>query len=188
MDDGWVVFCHEDFERTNDLASLLQRCDKNVLYGAIGGVRRGLLGFGMQVVYGNMLETKKSDFSRKWQPGKAIANPILVEAFDCCCMIVHSFLIRKYGLRFDEALEFDLYVEDFCANARVKYGIKSVVLPFSCCHHSGSVGSERLNRHLPYLRDKYPRNCFVGTIAYFGTPNWQKRLQDFMVNALRKCK
>lgn len=184
-DDGWIVFCHEDFEIMDNLVAKLQGCDKNVLYGAVGSARRGLLGFGMQVVYGNMLETQRNDFGKIWQPGRTIANPTLVETFDCCCLIVHSSLIRRYDLRFDEALEFDLYVEDFCASAMVTHGIRSIVLPFSCCHHSGSQGTERLTRHLSYLKGKYPNNSFAGTIAYFGTPSWQKRFQDSIMNRLR---
>lgn len=176
--DAWLIFCHEDFELREDISSLLDGLDRMALHGVVGAVRRGFAGFGKQIIYGNMTERGRNGDGGEWHVGKCIARATEVEAFDCCCLMVHSSLIAKYGLRFDERLEFDLYVEDFCASAKVKYGIRSFVHPVKCCHHSGSRATERLYRHLPYLEAKYPHDCFVGTLVYFGTPSWQKRLQD----------
>ena len=127
-----------------------------------------------------MTEKKRSGDGDVWCPGQAVDSPVEVETFDCCCLIVHSSLVKKHKLRFDENLAFDLYVEDFCATARVKHGIRSFVQPVKCCHHSGSRPTERLYRHLPYLKEKYPQNCFAGSCVYFGTPTWRKRLQDLL--------
>lgn len=178
--EAWFVFCHEDFELREDISSLLAMWDHLALHGVVGGARRGFAGFGMQVIYGNMTEQRRDGAGGEWHVGRHIERATEVEAFDCCCLMVHSSLINKYGLRFDECLEFDLYVEDFCAAAKVNYGIRSLVHPIKCCHHSGSRATERLYRHLPYLKEKYPHNCFVGTLVYFGTPSWQKRLQDWL--------
>ena len=179
--DAWLIFCHEDFELREDIAPLLDGQDRMALHGVVGAARRGFAGFGKQVIYGNMTERGRSGDGGEWHVGKCITRATEVEAFDCCCLMVHSSLIAKYGLRFDERLEFDLYVEDFCAAAKVKYGIRSFVHPVKCCHHSGSRATERLYRHLPYLKEKYPHNYFVGTLVYFGTPSWQKRLQDWIM-------
>ena len=184
--ESWFIFCHEDFEFQEDIVPLLERVDKNSLHGVVGAARKGFAGFGMQVIYGNMTEVNRNGSGGMWQPGRSIARPVEVDAFDCCCLIVHSSLVKKYGLRFDENLFFDLYVEDFCALAKVKHGIRSYVHPVKCCHHSGSRPTDRLFRHLPYLKEKYPGNCFVGTLTYFGTPTWQKRLQDRIVSAIRR--
>ena len=183
--ESWFVFCHEDFEFQEDVVSLLEHFDKDSLHGVVGAARRGFAGFGMQVIYGNMTEVNRDGSGKEWQPGRKIVQAVEVEAFDCCCLIVHSSLVKKYRLRFDETLLFDLYVEDFCALAKVKHGIRSYVHPVKCCHHSGSRATDRLIRHLPYLKEKYPNNCFVGTLTYFGTPSWQKRLQDMTVSAIR---
>lgn len=183
--ESWFVFCHEDFEFQEGVAPLLERFDKNSLHGVVGAARRGFAGFCMQVIYGNMTEVNRNGSGGMWQPGRSIARPVEVDAFDCCCLIVHSSLVEKYGLRFDENLLFDMYVEDFCAQAKVKYGIRSYVHPVKCCHHSGSRATDRLLRHLPYLKAKYPSNCFVGTLTYFGTPSWQKRLQDWVVMRMK---
>jgi len=89
-------------------------------------------------------------------------------------------------MRFDEKLEFDLYVEDFCADARLRFGVKSYVIQMEACHHSGSIATERLWRHLPYLAAKYPDNAFVGSLTYFGTPDWRKRIQDWIAHVILK--
>ena len=175
---AWFVFCHEDFEFQEDAAHLLERLDKNRLHGPVGAKCKGFAGFGMQVLYGNMTEINRDGSGEPWNPAGKISKAVEVEAFDCCCLIVHSSLVEKHGLRFDENLLFDLYVEDFCASAKVACGIRSFVEPIECRHHSGSKATGRLRRHLPYLQKKYPCDCFVGTLTYFGTPSWQKRLQD----------
>ena len=182
--DSWFVFCHEDFELREKLSELVDNFDKRFLHGVVGGCRKGLCGFGMQVIYGNMIEVNRDGSGVAWYPGRFVSRPLVVEAFDCCCLIVHSSLVKKYNLRFDENVYFDFYVEDFCAMAKVKYRILSYVHPVKCCHHSGSKATERFYRHLPYLEKKYPKNCFVGTLTYFGTPTWQKRLQDKMMRLL----
>ena len=180
--ESWFIFCHEDFEFQEDLKSLQNKLDKNSLHGVIGGKRAGFMGFGMQIVYGNMTEIKRNGDGIPWNPGKIISKPVKVEAFDCCCLIVHSSLIKKYDLRFDENLLFDFYIEDFCAAAKTKHKIKSYVHPITSRHHSGSKATNRLYRHLPYLKEKYPRNCFVGTITYFGTPSLGKKIQDIILS------
>ena len=184
--EAWFIFCHEDFELREDISPLLERLDHLSLHGVVGAAKRGLAGFAMQVIYGNMVGCRRDGKGEEWCVGKHIEKTTEVETFDCCCMMVHSSLIAKYGLRFDEHLLFDMYVEDFCASVKVKYGIRSYVHPVKCCHHSGSLATERLYRHLPYLKKKYPHNCFVGTLVYFGTPSWQKRLQDWILEKSKR--
>lgn len=184
--ETWFMFCHEDFEPQEDISALLATADRSALHGVVGGVRRGFAGFGRQVIYGNMTERRRDGEGEERRVGRGIERMVEVEAFDCCCLIVHSSLIQKFHLRFDERLLFDLYVEDFCAAAKVFHGVRSFVHPVKCCHHSGSRATERLYRHLPYLKAKYPRNCFVGTLVYFGTPNWRKRLQDGAMASWRR--
>ena len=184
--ESWFIFCHEDFEFQEDIIPLLGRFDKGSLHGVVGAARKGFAGFGMQVIYGNMTEINRDGSGGTWNPGQRVSGDVEVETFDCCCLIVHSSLVAKHRLRFDEKLLFDLYVEDFCAFAKVRHAIRSYVHPVKCCHHSGSKATRRLCRHLPYLKEKYPKEYFVGTLVYFGSLSWQKQLQDWIVNWYRK--
>ena len=183
--DAWLVFCHEDFEFLENPCEVVKRLDKDALYGPIGHLRVGLFGFGAQRVRGEISITKKGN-SLAWKIGRRLSRPARVETFDCCCLIVHSSLVKRHGLRFDEILEFDMYVEDFCATAYEMYNVPSYAVQMEACHHSDATASGRLWRHLPYLAGKYKNHCYTGTLAYFGTPSWQKRLQDRLVCCFRK--
>ena len=177
---AWLVFCHEDFEFEENIAGKLNGLDKGRLYGPVGSKRGGFCGIGMQRVLGQIKACAK-DGSKLRVDGVPTKFFTEVDTFDCCCLIVHSSLVEKFHLRFDPILEFDLYVEDFCALANVNHGVKSVVLPFVACHHSDSRATGRLYRHLPYLKKKYPHNCFCGTCAYFGAPPLLMRLEDWLL-------
>ena len=186
-DESWFMFCHEDFEPLENVVERIDglNLDKTALYCPIGCRRKGMFGFGMQVYCGEMKECKRADGSQSWMVGSAIEKPVEVETFDCCCMLAHSSLVERFGLRFDEELLFDLYVEDLCASCKVQHGISAFAIPLKACHYSGSVPTTRLRRHLPYLRKKYPHNYFTGTCTYFGTPTWQMRLQNFILSVIR---
>ena len=182
LHEAWFIFCHEDFEFIEDPGLTVNGLATSALYGPIGSARIGFWGFGMQVTRGCIKWSKKGeacDDSRII--GHYLTRPTLVETFDCCCLIVHSSLVNQYKLRFDEKLEFDLYVEDFCASAKEQYNILSYAVQMDVCHHSDSPAAERLWRHLPYLAEKYKTRYFTGTLTYFGTPSWQKRLQDWVL-------
>ena len=179
--DAWFVFCHEDFEFLENPCEIVKGLDKNALYGPIGHLRVGLFGFGVQRVRGEISITRKDDL-HSWKIGRRVAKPAKVETFDCCCLIVHSSLVKRLGLRFDEKLEFDMYVEDFCAAAYERCNVPSYVIQMEACHHSDATASDRLWRHLPYLKEKYKKHSYTGTLTYFGTPSWQKRLQDWLVS------
>lgn len=166
----WFVFCHEDFEFCEPLHPLLDNLPQDSLYGPIGCARKGIFPFRHQAFLGQITEQNRDGSGEPWIVGRKVKPMTPVETFDCCCLIVHSSLIQKYHLRFDEELAFDLYVEDFCAMAKVKHNIPSRILPFKAIHHSGSKPTDRLYRHLPYLANKYPRNCFCASCTYFGTP------------------
>ena len=184
---AWFVFCHEDFEPLESLEPLLEGLSPVSVYGTIGCKPFWLLGLGVHVNLGIMMECRWDGAGSPWVCGKSWGckwRP-RVDTVDCCCLIVHSSLVEKFHLRFDENLSFNLYVEDFCAMARVKHGVRCRVLPFRSLHHSGSPTTGRLYRHLPYLAKKYPRNCFCGTCAYFGAMpslmRWWRRRRGYPV-------
>lgn len=178
---AWFAFVHEDFEIRDDLVAKLRDCETDSLWGPIGCYRQSFLGIGRQKYVGCILVAdSQTDFGLR-PFGNAVPKGVKVETFDCCCLLVHSSLVEKYHLRFDPELRFDLYVEDFCASAYVNHGIRSRILPFGAAHHSSSVPQDRYYRHMPYLRKKYPRNCFVGTCSYFGTMPPMMRLQRWLM-------
>lgn len=183
--ESWLIFCHEDYEFLEPIAPYLESLDKTNLYGQVGAIRYGFAGFGMQTIIGNLFCIDREETLPIKPLGRRIQRMTRTETFDCCCLIVHSSLVKKFNLRFDEKLLFDFYVEDFCATAFVSHGIKSYVLPIKACHHSTSEATERLFRHLPYLKEKFPKHCFVSTLVYFGTFTWEKRLQDAIMKFAR---
>ena len=182
---AWFIFCHEDFEICEYIVPILNTLSPDFLYGPIGCARKGFFPFRHQVFLGLIAEQKRGGSGEVWSVGRPVKPNTEVETFDCCCLIVHSTLIEKYHLRFDETLLFDLYIEDFCATARIKHEIHSRILPFKAIHHSGSRPTERLYRHLPYLRQKYPHDFFCASCTYFGTPSWLTRIERQLITLLR---
>jgi len=167
---AWFVFCHEDFELLEDIQPFLKSLDSTKLYGPIGAklehAHAWLLGgVPTQQNLGSELESNK-DGSALHQSGIAVPAHTIVDTFDCQCLIVHSSLIKKHNLRFDEKLTFDLYVEAFCADAFVRHGITSELLQFKCHHWSYGKVCERYFKALQHLDRKYPRYEFPSTVGY----------------------
>ena len=168
---AWLIFCHEDFEFKQKIDTVLEALDKNVLYGPIG-VRTDIRWFLLHTwrLIGQIIESGK-DGSHARTVGSSVPTGTPVETFDCQCVIVHSDLIKKTRLRFDETLSFDLYVEDFCINAKENHGIPSHILSLKCQHWSNGNVSERYYHQETYLNKKYPHCCYTGTSSYnIGNP------------------
>lgn len=178
---AWFVFVHEDFEIRESLKEKLEGLDRGSLWSPIGCYRQSFLGIGRQRYVGTILDANRKTGSGLILQGMPVPKGTKVETFDCCCLIVHSSLVQRHHLRFDPELKFDLYVEDFCASAYVNHGIVSRILPFKSAHYSLSVPQDRYYQHLPYLRKKYPCNCFVGTCSYFGTMPPIMRFQRWLM-------
>lgn len=185
---AWFAFCHEDFELRGNLSDIVQHLDVGSLYGPIGSVRKGLEGLGYQRILGRIVHGSRDD-SRLFPIGVDVPTGTVVDTFDCCCILVHSSLVAQCQLRFDERLEFDLYVEDFCAQAHDIYGVKSRILKMDAIHHSGSVATQRLYRHIPYLGRKYNR-CHSAVLVYFGRRPVLMKIQDVirgLFKRIRRC-
>ena len=102
-------------------------------------------------------------------------------------MIAHSSLVQQRGLRFDEHLTFDLYVEDFCM-AAAKKGISARILPLGARHWSGGNVLPRYAEQEAYVNAKYPDDCFTGTSSLIlgGKPPFCRRLTVAVKRILRK--
>ncbi|HNW25915.1 MAG TPA: hypothetical protein PKI94_03900, partial [Candidatus Gastranaerophilaceae bacterium] len=174
-DDFWIIFCHQDFGFEKNPYKKINSLNKKNIYGAIGtsfyySPIRAIKKFLM----------KKSDeyspFKRKFfgqirqgqgelgfkDFGEKIFFEKSVSTLDCCCMIVHSSLINKYNLRFDENLDWHMYVEDFCINASKNHKIKLKAAQFNCFHlGEGSLNEDFFNC-AKYVKRKYSlKNLFT---------------------------
>ncbi len=166
---GWIVFCHEDFELREDLAPRLSRLPTDAIHGPCGARHRIFFGlFSLWQVTGRVRESNK-DGSHEHHVGDSAPNATVLDTLDCMCLVVHSSLVEKHHLRFDENLMFDLYVEDFGIHALLTSGIYTRLLNISCCHHSTRFSlPDSYYRQLSYLNRKYPHESFAGTCSYIG--------------------
>lgn len=194
QEDGWVVFCHEDWMPLEDLRPLLENLDRNALYGPVGAVLEHAPHADFIHLSGTVEQCHKDGRFRKtvrgtWTDGMA-------DTFDCQCVIAHSATLREKGLRFDPQLSFDLYAEDFCAAAALS-GVPSRILPVRCRHYSGGRLSMRFYSGLAYLREKYRRSprrfpspvhsrIFFGGTSTLPVYNFRPRLRERIRYFLKK--
>ena len=87
--------------------------------------------------------------------GTKVLNNPEVKTVDCCCVIVHSSLLHNEKLRFDENLDFHMYVEDFCITARKRKHIKTKICQFDCTHLSHGAHNEALEVSAQYIKKKH---------------------------------
>ena len=186
-EDAWYVFCHEDFEPKEDVVSMLEGLDKDSLWGPIGAATRVRWGVYHQWRLLGQVEECAKDGFRVHRIGEPVPRGTPVETFDCQCLIVHSSLVRKQVLTFDEHLTFDLYIEEFCM-ASAKKGVPSRVLPFAARHWSGGSVQPRYAGQEAYVKVKYPDDCFTGTSSWIlgGNPPLFRRLTVISKQILRK--
>ena len=132
---AWFVFVHEDYEFLEPIAAILRDADRECIYGTCGARSTWP---GDDVAWA--LNSNR-DGSALGLYGRPFREPVEVLTADCNCMIVHSSLVCKFRLRFDEQLSFDLYAEDFEIVAFERHGIRTKVLPVLNHHFSfGHVG------------------------------------------------
>ena len=151
--DGWIVFCHEDWELLAPLEPILEKLDRKRLYGPIGAMIKEERKADFIYLCGSVSQSDKNGKHRS--KVKGIYPEGEVGTFDCQCLIVHSSLVREKGLRFDPNLRFDMYVEDFCAAARESHGIESYALDLPCNHYSKGVIGPGFLGALEYVQGKY---------------------------------
>lgn len=168
--DHWIVFAHEDFEPLEPLDEVLQQADPQQIYGIIGGRllprKRWLLGgIWSGVFYGEIMQTEK-DGTNKITVGNRTPSGTVVETVDCQFIAVHTLLLRRLPLRFDENLTFDLYAEDFCLAAWVRHNVKSAILNLQACHHSSGNIAPRFFDQKQYLDRKYPKHEAFSVVGY----------------------
>jgi hypothetical protein len=184
---AWFIFCHEDFEMLENPEKLLKKAHQDSLYGPIGATTKTVAGclFKWKLL-GTIYEAGK-DGQTGQQVGTSVPLNTPVETFDCQCLIVHSSLILNTGLRFDPRLSFDLYIEDFCIQAKEYHSISSLILPLRCKHWSHGQTGARYFQQEKYLNTKYQNCCYTGTSSYsLGKPRLLRRLNGLLKNIIKK--
>lgn len=164
----WCVFIHQDFGIQEDIDLLLNNLNKNYIYGAIGiKFNYPILlstdeGFDTSkiIIYGMIAQRINNDFISF---GEYIKEPTTVDAIDCCCIIIHSSIIKKYNLRFDENLNFHMYAEELCFRAKKDYQIKTKVVQMKCFHLGMGVLNEEFRNSAKYLKNKFKVNKIPST-------------------------
>ncbi len=134
---AWFVFCHNDWEILEDIEQKLNNLDTNAIYGPIGHrlYKRNENSYVMEWC-GQCYERKKDGSNLRLLDAFHKDTGTPADVVDAQCMIVHSSLVEKYNLRFDEQFEYDLYVEDFMLAAKQNHNIPSRILNLKCCHYS----------------------------------------------------
>lgn len=152
--DCWIVLCHEDWEPLQNVRDRVVNLDRNCLYGTIGSYVEELPRVDVIMNMGYVKQTPKNSEKRIEIVGKEIEAR--VDTFDCQCIIMHSSLLQRCGLRFDRKLSFDMYVEELCIRAYEQYGIESRTIMLDACHHSSGKLSKSFYASLDYVKAKYP--------------------------------
>ena len=158
---GWVFFVHNDFSILESVDGMLEELDPSHLYGPIGAV----LEDGVKRMIGQILQGHNGGLIYH---GSRVTGPTLVDTVDCQCLLVHTDLLKKYGLRFDEheILAFHQYVEDFCINANVNFAIRTYAVPIKCKHVSRGSLNRGFDLAMDYINSKYPDKKWAGTCTH----------------------
>lgn len=165
-EDFWCVFVHQDFGIMEDIDKMLEKLDKSCIHGAIGvKIYRGIF-IGKKGKDGHI--GLKRHFALTWGEiqqghngfnfttyGKKVSYQKGVDSIDCCCIIMHSSLIKKYNLRFDENLKFHMYAEELCYSAKKNHRIKTKVVQMKCFHLGEGSLNDEYNESVKYLKDKF---------------------------------
>jgi len=197
--DFWIIFCHQDFGFFEDPFNNINSLDKNYIYGAVGvgfkykqkkiirfldkkfyTTKKGIHLFG-EIHQGN------NDFEF-FKHGERLSSPYPVETVDCCCIIVHSSLISRYNLRFDENLKFHMYSEDFSITARKKHNIETKVVQLECYHLGKGTIDEIFYDSLEYVKNKHGINRLICTTIPHHKEIGTKRVKKFLFKVFSiKC-
>ncbi len=179
MGEGWIIFMHHDLCFDEDPLLRIQRLPMNSIYGVTGlylekGQRYAYLGLSRK--YGLMLQAGhyysirhlgrikcRPELAEEQTLGTPVKAPALVDTVDCCCLIVHSSLIRRYQLRFDPRFAWHFYSEDFSLNAQRSHGIETRVVQMDCGHYGYGRLDEDFYQSRRYLVKKYRGMLFSST-------------------------
>ncbi len=166
--NSWVLFLHQDFGINENIDSWLKNLNPNNIYGAIGvtlhkGIFFGKEGFKKSIVLTwGRISQGNNDYNFK-RHGRRVLFEKSVDTIDCCCIIIHSSLITKYKLRFDQNLNFHMYAEELCYSAKHKLNIQIKVKQMKCFHLGKGNLDEEFQKSAQYLKNKFQINRIPST-------------------------
>ena len=167
-DEDWLVFCHEDWETKEEWLSKLDNLDKNSIYGTFGTKIKKHKKFAEKIYIGN-IESSHKDGRDVNIIGQKVLTGTEVETFDCMVIIIHSSLIKKYNIRFDENLKFHHYTEELNIRLNEEFGIKSRILQIHCRHWSYgcSLPDKNFDAAYSYVKNKFKdtKNIYSNTVV-----------------------
>lgn len=146
--DCWLVLCHQDFTFLENMDVKFEKMDKNALYGPIGATRLK----NKRIILGQI---NQGDRGRIFKHGAKIEHERVVDTVDCMCIIIHSKLLKRTGLRFDEKLDFHHYTEEFCLSGFVNHSVETKVIQIECLHTSYGSLSTSFYQAVKYVKSKY---------------------------------
>lgn len=170
---AWFIFAHCDLEILSDLNTAFAGLDKNCIYGPCGAVQSTYDGnpFPLYMSFNDSQGRSLEGFSSGRDNIKYAGPNLKVDTLDCLCIIVHSDLVSRHQLRFDDHLTVDFVAEDFSMNAMLNFGIETRLINLEGCHHSSTVANqqpERFFKAKAYIDAKYPDSSFAGTCGFIG--------------------
>lgn len=196
MRDGWVIFMHHDMSFDEDPLARISGLPTDSIYGVIGvALVRGprYIHVGRKDKWKIVIQRGRRCTVRLpgrikcdtvVSPAKIIGEYALdlpeVDTVDCCCIIVHSSLIRANNLRFDPRFAWHFYSEDFSLNARFQHGIATRVVQIDCGHYGrGDLNADfyETQRDLvkKYAGRLFGSTCYVPPEARGGDQFAQRR-------------
>jgi 2-polyprenyl-3-methyl-5-hydroxy-6-metoxy-1,4-benzoquinol methylase len=170
--DAWFILCHNDWEICENILPKLEMLDKGNIYGPIGAK---IVSNAKLILCGTIREMSRDGLWTRtlWNRHSMTGTP--VDTLDAQCMIVHSSLVKRHHLRFDEKFDFHLYVEDFSINALEKHGIQTEIVKLDCIHHSIMTGfssdlEKCFNINKDIFDEKYAKTGrrYGGTVCILG--------------------
>lgn len=130
----WFIFCHEDFEPCESLREAVATLHPMRIYGPLGTRRKNKDAF---------------RYDRGNGVVELVSGPVPCETLDSCCLIFHSELVLRSGIRFNERFASHRYGEALCRDAAA-LGIETCLIPLRFAHYSNQ-GMRRENRSFTEL-------------------------------------
>lgn len=134
--DDWFIFCHEDWQVKKAWLHHFKKLDHDSVYGICGTVLEYSDQTNILKYFLGQIENCNKDGSQLTKFGKWAKTGAEVITFDCMCIIIHSTLVKKHNIRFDENLSWHLYAEELNIRLKEEYGIKSRILQIYSKHWS----------------------------------------------------
>ena len=164
----WTIFIHQDFGFMENLNLVLEKLDTNCIYGAIGATMQNGVYlceedtmYFYPAIHGRILQGN-NDFNFT-EFGPILDEQKVVDSLDCCCIMIHSSLIKKYNLKFDENLNFHMYAEELCYRVKNEHEIKTKVVQMNCFHIGRGVLNDEFTDSVAYLKTKFNINRIPST-------------------------